>query len=112
MVIATTDAFTPPLYSCEAVISEAHFLLSSVPSGRERLIALVNSGRIDLSFSYAARSQRVGSLMHQYQNLPMSFADACLVCMTEDQPSRVFTIDSDLNIYRIHRNQRLDVIAL
>ena len=99
-----------PLYSCEAVITEAHHLLSGVPAGRERLIDLVDSGRIDLSFSYAEHATRVGELMLAYANVPMAFADACLVCLAERQESTVFTLDGDFHVYRLHGKHAITTI--
>ncbi len=41
--------------------------------------------------------------MRTYADLPMSFADACLVRMSEVyEESRVFTVDSDFRVYRQH----------
>ena len=46
---------------------------------------------------------RIFALMHKYRSVPMSLADACLVCMAEDATgSRVFTADSDFAIYRLN----------
>ena len=50
-------------------------------------------------------------LMSRYESVPMSFADACLVRMTEQIPnSAVMTLDSDFKIYRKHRNEAIAVI--
>ena len=100
----------PPFYSCEAVLTEAHFLLAGIPGGRDRLIELVSSDRINLSFSYASNRKRVDELMLQYRNVPISFADACLVCLAEQHACSIFTLDGDFRIYRKHRNEPLDVI--
>jgi uncharacterized protein len=102
---------TPPFFSCEAVLTEAHFLLSKVPNGTERLIDLLHRGVVDLSFSYASNQKRVDSLMVQYRNVPISFADACLVCMAELQESQLFTLDSDFLVYRTHKDRPLHVIS-
>ena len=99
-----------PFYSCEAVLTEAHFLLGRVPQGTQRLIDLIERGVIDLSFSYGANQDRVHSLMESFSDVPMSFADACLVCMGEQAESEVFTLDSDFRVYRIHRQQPLRLI--
>lgn len=49
--------------------------------------------------------------MKQYQDVPMSLADACLVRMGELIPrSCILTLDSDFRIYRKNRNQAIDVI--
>ena len=101
----------PPLHTCEAVLSEAHFLLNRVPEGGTMLNQMVELGRIAVSFSYADHVERVGELMSGYANVPMSFADACLVRMAEsDSRSRIFTTDGDFRIYRKHRNAPLDLL--
>jgi len=100
----------PPFDSCEAVVAEAHFLLDKAHEGKNRLIDLLNSGRIGLSFSVADHHHRVGELMLRYSDVPMSFTDACLVCMAEHQKSTIFTLDSDFTIYRKHQKEPLRLI--
>lgn len=99
-----------PFYSCEAVITEAHFLLGRVPQGTNRLIELIARGVVDLSFSYAAHRVRVDELMLSFADQQMSFADACLVCMAEQAESAVFTIDTDFRVYRAQRRRPLRLI--
>ncbi|HET6568021.1 MAG TPA: PIN domain-containing protein [Rhodothermales bacterium] len=100
----------PPFHTCEAVLTEAHFLLAGVPMGRERLLQLTSSGRLDLSYSYQNHRSRVKDLLLQYGNVPISFADACLVSKAEELGGTVFTLDSDFHIYRKHRDQPLPAI--
>jgi predicted nucleic acid-binding protein len=100
-----------PLHTCEAVLAEAHHLLSGLHDGSTKLNALVASGRMDLSFRYADHLQRVNELIGKYASVPMSFADACLVALSENlaQP-RVFTVDEGFTIYRRKRNRPLDLL--
>ncbi len=43
----------------------------------------------------------------------MSFADACLVRMAEENPEyAILTIDSDFTIYRKNRNEAIPIIIL
>ena len=50
-------------------------------------------------------------LMDRYASVPMSFADACLVQMSEMWPEcTVFTTDSDFRIYRRHRRQVIPLL--
>lgn len=101
-----------PLYTCEAVLSESFHLLEPVPTGPERLLAMLDRDVFDVSFAYAAHAERVHALMRKYLDQPMSFADACLVRMAEAHPqSRVFTTDSDFHVYRTGKNKRLDVMT-
>jgi predicted nucleic acid-binding protein len=49
--------------------------------------------------------------MKKFQSVPMSFADACLVRMSELEPrSRILTLDSDFRIYRRNRRQAIPAI--
>jgi uncharacterized protein len=93
----------PPLMTCEAVISEACFLLRGLDRGSGAVLEAIKRGAVQISFRVADHIVRVEQLTHKYSQVPMSLADACLVCMAELQPeSTVFTIDSDFRIYRKH----------
>ena len=58
---------------------------------------------------------RIFALMEKYRQVPMSYADACLLWLlwlAETHPrSRVFTLDSDFEIYRLERARRVPLIA-
>lgn len=58
-----------------------------------------------------AHEKAVQSLMGKYSDIPMSFADACLVRMAECQPNaQIFTADSDFKLYRKHGREPLALI--
>jgi predicted nucleic acid-binding protein len=101
----------PPLLTCEAVISEACFLLRNVYGGQEAVINLVKNGVIDIPFKLDEEAVIIGELVKTYQSVPMSLADACLVRMSEQYvDSFLLTFDSDFLIYRRHKNQLIPVI--
>lgn len=79
----------PPFYTCEAVLTEAHFLLGRAPHGRARLTDMLSTGKIELTTLVLDNLDRVGKLMHTYSNVPMAFADACLVCKITGSTERV-----------------------
>jgi len=81
------DRVSAPLYTCEAVLSEAFHLLEPVPIGPERLVTILERGIFDLSFSYTERAGRVHELMRTHADQPMSFADARLGCLAEAHSS-------------------------
>ncbi len=98
--------------SCEAVITEACFLLAHLPDALRGVGELMRRGIIECRFDLQTNRARVFSLMHKYADTPMSLADACLLCMAEDRPRpRVFTLDSDFKIYRLHSRQMIPVIS-
>jgi predicted nucleic acid-binding protein len=55
--------------------------------------------------------ERIDELMKQYESVPMSFADGCLVRMSElISGSSILTLDSDFQIYRKNRNEAIALL--
>lgn len=105
------DVVEPPLFTCEAVMSEACFLLSKVAGGAESILRLVSEDVVRIDFRLALELEAVRALMSKFATVPMSLADACLVRMTElEQRSTVLTLDNDFKVYR--RNKRQVVPSL
>lgn len=101
----------PPFYVCEAVITESCFLLHSIPEGEQKVLGMVAAGHLQIEFSLSAEAENIKNLMKKYADVPMSFADACLVRMSElIENSVVFTIDSDFLIYRKNGRKRIPLI--
>jgi uncharacterized protein len=95
---STAKRYPPSWQTCDAVLSETFFLLGS--EGRQPLSILMRSGAL-VSHHASAGIEDVLSLMDKYADAPMSFADGCLVRMTEVLPDPVLlTTDSDFRIYR------------
>lgn len=100
-----------PLFTCEAVISEACFILKDVYGGKDAVIGLVSNGYLEVPFCFRNKVTIVRELMKKYQSIPMSFPDACLVRMSELIPgSSILTLDSDFRIYRKNKTEIIDVI--
>ena len=96
---------TPPLMSCESVLSEACFLLRHFKNGSINLLKMLGRQLITLPFNLEEEIDAVGELVRKYQNIPMSLADACLVRMSEQiSGSVILTLDNDFKIYR--KNKR------
>jgi predicted nucleic acid-binding protein len=100
------DVIEPPIFSCEAVVSEACFLLGRVAGGTDAVLALLAADVLRIEFRIASEVEPVRALMRTFGGVPMSFADACLVRMTELEPkSTVLTLDRDFRVYRRNRRQ-------
>jgi uncharacterized protein len=103
---------SPPLLTCEAVISEAWFLLQRVRNGRETLLQLLSQRQVIVAFDLSAELETVVALLERYQSVPASLADAELVRMAELYPnSSVFTLDHDFQIYRKNRDHLIPLIT-
>jgi predicted nucleic acid-binding protein len=101
--ITQFGAVAPPLLTCEAVLSEACFLVRDLTEGPGSVMALLNRGVVQVPFRLDQEGEGVARLLRRYANVPMSLADACLVRMAEQYGSSVLlTLDADFRIYRKH----------
>ena len=102
----------PPMYTCEAVLAEACFLVKSFKGGETTVLEMVRRSVLDLPFHLADDTAPVSRLLSKYRDVPMSLADGCLVRMAEKYPeSVVFTLDSDFKLYRKNRSQRIPTLS-
>lgn len=103
----------PPLLTCEAVISEAWFLLHRASRGQEGLLLLLRRGQLEVRFDLSIELLPVLNLIERYQSVPASLADAELIRMAELYPnSSIFTLDSDFQIYRKNRDVPIPLVVL
>jgi predicted nucleic acid-binding protein len=96
----------PPWATCEAVLSEAVHLLGA--RGATSLTGMLRRGAVVCRFQFGDNVEAVLDLLDKYADVPISFADACLVRMTEtlNQPV-VLTTDADFRVYRRHGRQAI-----
>ncbi len=100
-----------PLVTCEAVVSESFYLLGQTGHGRSRLAELLKTQAVRVVFQFAENLSPVCDLITKYANVPISFADACLVRMCEtNSRSTVFTLDRDFLIYRQSSGEEIPVL--
>ena len=104
--------FTGRMLTCDAVLSEALFLVRALPPAVTQVHRWIDGGLVEPAFSSAGETNAIFSLMRRYANVPMSFADACLVRMSELWTrARVFTLDADFRIYRRNGRQVIPLIC-
>jgi predicted nucleic acid-binding protein len=96
----------PPWMTCEAVLSETAHLLGE--RGTRSLASLLRRGALICRYRFADDMDAVLKLLEKYADVPMSFADACLVRMTETlNDPMLLTTDGDFRIYRRHGRQTI-----
>ncbi|MEP6904234.1 MAG: pilus assembly protein [Actinomycetota bacterium] len=100
-----------PFLTCEAVIVEACFLVAHLQDGKKSVLKLVSSGVLQIEFSLQSEIESIETLMKKYKDVPMDFADACLVRMSElIENSVVFTVDGNFRIYRKYSKKVISLI--
>ena len=91
----------PPLLTCEAVLTEAAFLVARGGSTPDVIPQLVTRGLLTVAKLFDDDAAAIAKLMIRYRSVPISLADACLVRLAErTSNATVFTLDSDFRIYR------------
>ena len=104
------DRVSPPLLTCEAVVAESCYLLQG-SGGDEAILKMIEDGYIQIPFKLAEQAKEIGQTLTKYKKQKVSLADASLVRMLElVKGGIILTTDSDFEVYRIHRNQRISVI--
>lgn len=99
------------IVTCESVLSEAFFLLRPSDRASRALRGMVDDEAFEV-MSLAAEQKSVVKLMERYRSVPMSFADACLVRLSELIPqSVVATLDSDFRVYRRNGRQVIPLLT-
>ncbi|MEO7724595.1 MAG: PIN domain-containing protein [Chthoniobacterales bacterium] len=109
---AQFHALRPPILSCEAVLSEACFLLQRDKGRPAVILRAVREGIIQIAFDLETEAAALESLMQRYADTPMSLADACLVRLSElHADCRVFTLDSHFKRYRRQGRQLIPLLS-
>ena len=94
-------SLTEPVWTCEAVLSEAIFNLLSEEMPLDSILHYLEAGIIRLDFSMEAHRADVLNLLRKYADQPMSLADACLVRLAElNANCQIFTTDKGFKVYR------------
>lgn len=102
----------PPLLTCEAVLSEACFLLRGIEGGQAAVLELLKRGVLSLPFRLDDAVKQITWLLRKYSDIPMSLADACMVRLSEIYPdSHLLTMDADFRIYRKNKRQVIPVLS-
>jgi predicted nucleic acid-binding protein len=101
-------ALAPPLWTCEAVLTEAAHL-----TGRPAdIMSKVVSGVLRIGLNAEQDAERLERLLNQYAPR-MDFADACVVRLSERTSAcRVLTLDrKDFSVYRRNGRDVIPIIA-
>lgn len=103
---------TPPLWTCEPVLTEASFLIARNGGTSADVVRKVHEGTISVAMDIETEAVALESLMRRYADVPMSLADACLVRLSElHRDSRLFTLDRDFARYRRHGRHVIPLLA-
>jgi predicted nucleic acid-binding protein len=94
-----------------ASIAETLHLLDFARHAQLDFMTWLNTGGITLENIQMRDFSRIQALLEQYADLPMDFADACLVFLAEKlNISTIATIDRDFDVYRLPKKRPFTVL--
>jgi len=94
-----------------ASVTEVLHLLNFSAAAQADFLHWISLGGLQLASIDPPDFPRLEALVQKYSDLPMDFADACLVLIAERTGIRdIATIDRDFSIYRIHGRSRFNVV--
>ncbi|MBI5605834.1 MAG: PIN domain-containing protein [Deltaproteobacteria bacterium] len=87
-------SFRGKILTSEPVLTETIYLLGPSVKGQKAAIEFILKGGAILVPQSTDSLSRSSALMEKYRDVPMDFADATLVCLSEETGiSEVFTLD-------------------
>ena len=105
-----------PLITTQPVITETCYVLTRNAGIDLQLLFLeeVAAGIAEIFQLDSQHFERIVSLIDQYRDLPMDFADASLVTLAEVlEEGRILTVDQrDFSIYRWHKTNSFENLLL
>lgn len=94
-----------------ASVTETLHLLDFNRNAQIDFLEWVNKGAVEIQNIENSDFSRIRELISKYRDLPMDFADACLVFLAEKlNINMIATIDRDFTIYRIKGRRKFNVV--
>jgi predicted nucleic acid-binding protein len=111
--VEALSSLTAPMVTTWPALTEAMYLVDSAGGwkAQEALWKLLERGDLQLVPLDDPLQKRTRALMSKYRDTPMDLADASLVAAAEALDlARVFTLDSDFQIYRWKGRRKFEVV--
>ena len=103
--VSVAKRITEPLLTCEAVLAEAAFHLSSCAY----VLTLVQDDMLKVAFECTRNLEQLRDLARRYQDRKPDLADLCLIRMSEIYTRHV-VITVDVNDFRVYRRNKREAI--
>jgi hypothetical protein len=100
-----------PLVTTLASITETLHLLDFNRNAQIDFLDWLSKGALEIHNIDVPSFNRIRDLTIKYKDLPMDFADACLVYLAEElNITKIATIDRDFTIYLIKNKKKFELI--
>ena len=100
-----------PLVTTLASITETLHLLDFNRNAQIDFLEWIHRGAVEIHNIENSDFKRLKELTEKYRDLPMDFADSCLVYLAEKlNLNTIATIDRDFTIYRIQGRSKFKIV--
>ncbi len=100
-----------PLATTLASITETLHLLDFNRNAQIDFLEWIHRGAVEIHNIENSDFKRIRELTEKYRDLPMDFADSCLVYLAEKlNLNTIATIDRDFTIYRIQGRRKFKIV--
>lgn len=113
LCVTTLRSIQLPLLTTWAAFTEAMYLVGRAGGwpGQRALWQLALNEDLEIAEQSTESAGRIAKLMERYADRPMDLADATLVALAEERNTkRIFTLDADFSIYRLHGRARFELL--
>ena len=113
LCVTTLREVRLPLLTTWPAFTEAMYLVGRAGGwpGQDALWRMALNGDLEIAEQSAESASRMAKLMERYADRPMDLADAALVVLGEERKTkRIFTLDADFSIYRLHGRARFELL--
>ncbi|HXR30261.1 MAG TPA: PIN domain-containing protein [Solirubrobacterales bacterium] len=113
LCVSTLMSLQLPLVTTWAAFTEAMYLVGRAGAwvGQQALCKLVSNADLIIAEHPRQVLPRIAKLMERYADRPMDLADATLVALAEERNTkRIFTLDADFSIYRLHGRAHFELL--
>ncbi len=108
---AILDSLPTPVFTCDAVIAEACYLLRRLPGACEAILENIAAGVFQMPFRLSDSARDVQRIVRKYQDREIDLADACLIHLANElKTGEILTLDSDFRVYRWANNQAFHLL--
>jgi uncharacterized protein len=110
--VTALEGLEGPLVTCEPVVAESCYLLRGLPGAAETVLENVERGIFQIPFQLSRSATLVRTVMRKYRDLPVDFADACLVQLADElSTGDILTLDRDFELYRWRRTRPFHLLV-
>lgn len=103
-------SFSGSFVTSLASITEAFYLLGFNQHAQKSLLVWISLGGVEVEQINKLDIQKIIQVFEKYSDLPMDFADGCLIAIAERlEISDIATIDNDFAIYRLQKNKSFKI---